>query len=136
MDKKLDDLVRKLLAVPYLHRGRDYNGADCGGMILLFYRDYRGITLPDIADYDKYWGYKGKNYFIEDYHKLFYPVTVPQLGDVVLFHNGKGISDHGGVALRGGNFLHCHRYIGASIDRYGALPWSKSFSGFYRYIDG
>lgn len=132
MDKKLADLISRLLPVPYLHEGRSYSGLDCGGLILTFFREYRGIVLPDMLGYDSHWGYKGKNYFIENYFKFFDPVRAPQLMDVVLFFNGKKVSDHGGVVLRDGRFIHCHRHVGVSVDRLGADPWAGRLAGFYR----
>ncbi|MFA5458713.1 MAG: NlpC/P60 family protein [Synergistaceae bacterium] len=132
MDKKLTELIAKLLPVPYVHEGRDYSGLDCGGLILLFYRDYLKIRLPDMHGYNPHWGYKGKNYFIDDYYQFFIPVKIPQLSDIVLFRNNKEICDHGGVVLTGGEFLHCHRHVGVSINRYGAIPWSRRPGGFYR----
>ena len=88
--------LRPFLAIPYKHKGRDYTGADCGGGIILFYRDVRGIIIPDFnIDYDENWSVKGgKSLFIEHYHKFFDRVTKPNLYDIVLFQN-LFIGNHG-----------------------------------------
>lgn len=134
MSKELNIFLRRMLSIPYLHQGRDWNGADCGGGIMIFYKDFLGITLPDFnIDYDQNWAVKSdKSHFIENYYKFFEKVDKPQLYDIVLFQTKKGIANHGGVVLGNGKFIHIFK-SGTSINSYNDATFKRRLNGFYRY---
>ena len=124
--------LRPFLAIPYKHKGRDYNGADCYGFIIIFYRDILGKKLFDVEDdYDKNWTFKNKNYFIENYHKQFEKVEKPNLFDIVLFQNRRGVANHGGIVLNYSKFIHCCK-DGVLVDSYNREGWQRRINGFYR----
>lgn len=124
--------LRPFLAIPYKHKGRDYNGCDCWGFDKLFYLVVLNKKLPDIEeDYDEKWAFKNKNYFIENYHKQFKKVEKPNLYDIVLFQNRQGVANHGGIVLGYGKFVHCCR-DGVLVDSYNREGWQKRLNGFYR----
>lgn len=133
----LAGFIRVLLEIPYKHRGRGYDGVDCYGLIIIFYRDFLGIELLDVCrDYDEDWAFKGiRDYFIENYHRQFEKVTKPKLYDIILFQNKKGIANHGGVVLQNGKFIHCSK-DGVNISRYSEENFKRRFNGFYRYKNG
>lgn len=125
--------LRPFLAIPYKHKGRDYDGADCYGFIILFYRDALGKALLDIEeDYSPDWTFKNKNFFLENYHKQFEKVSCPGKYDIVLFQNKQGIANHGGIALGYGKFIHCCK-DGVLEDSYTRPAWQKRLNGFYRF---
>ena len=101
---------------------------------MIFYRDFRGITLPDFnLDYDQNWAVKGdKSLFIENYYKFFDKVEKPALYDIVLFQTKKGIANHGGVVLGNSKFFHIAK-IGASINSYNDETFKRRLNGFYHY---
>lgn len=125
--------VRPFLLIPYKHGGRDYDGADCGGFILIFYRDILKVNIPDINEpYDVNWSCQGKDHFVENYHKLFERIESPERYDIVMFHNRQGVVNHGGIVLGYGKFIHCCR-DGVLIDNYKSANWQKRLDGFYRF---
>jgi cell wall-associated NlpC family hydrolase len=128
------DFLKKAMTIPYLHKGRDYSGADCGGFIMLLYRDFLGITLPDFnIDYDVNWAVKAdKSHFIENYYKLFQKVEKPELYDIVLFQTKKGIANHGGVVIGNSRFIHLFK-SGMSINSYNDETFKRRLNGFYHY---
>lgn len=130
----LPEFIRKMLEIPYVHKGRDYSGADCGGGIMIFYRDFLGITLPDFnLDYDINWAVKSdKSHFIENYYRFFQKVDKPAKFDVILFQTKKGIANHGGVVLNNGKFFHISR-AGAGINYYADENFARRLNGFYHY---
>lgn len=134
MSNELREFLKKMMAIPYVHKGRDYSGADCGGGIIIFYRDFRKILLPDFnIDYDQNWAVKGDtSHFIENYYKFFNKVEKPALYDIVLFQTKKGIANHGGVVLGNGKFFHIYK-PGASINNYNDETFKRRLNGFYHY---
>ena len=124
--------IRPFLSIPYKHKGRDYSGADCYGLILLFHRDVLHRELFDIdEDYTPNWTFKNKNYFIENYHRHFEKVDKPKNYDMILFQNRQGIVNHGGIVLGYGKFIHCCK-DGTLVDNYNREGWRKRINGFYR----
>ena len=134
MSKKLNEFIKKLMIIPYLHQGRSYQGADCGGVIMIFHRDFLGINIPDFnIEYDENWAVQGgKSLFIENYYTLFERVDNPVRFDIILQQTKKGIANHGGIVLGNGKFLHMTR-DGVSIHRYNDDIWKRRFNGFYRF---
>lgn len=132
--KELNDFLKKMMAIPYVHKGRGYDGADCGGLIMIFYRDFLGIILPDFnIEYDENWSVKSdKSHFIENYYKLFDKVERPAQFDIILLQSKNGIANHGGVVLDNGKFLHISR-SGVSINRYTEETFQRKLNGFYHY---
>ena len=125
-----DFIINRYLGISYKHKGRGLDGLDCGGLILRIYTDL-GYLLPDIAeDYDENWSWRGKSLFIENYYKLWEKVENYKLFDVVLFLNSKKVSNHAGVMLRRGRFIHTCK-AGTIISKISDLPWVKRFGGFY-----
>lgn len=124
--------IRKFLAIPYKHKGRDFNGCDCLGFDILFYCIVLNKILPDIEeDYGPDWVFKNKNYFIEVYYKHFEKIEKPELYDIIAFQNRKGIVNHGGIVLEYGKFIHCCK-DGVLVDSYNREGWQRRFNGFYR----
>jgi len=127
---KEEDVIKIFLGAPYKHRGRTIAGLDCWGLIKLVY-SYIGYKVWDIEDYSEDWSFKGRDYFAENYYKEWDRVQLPTLFDVVLFKNGEGIANHGGVILKNGRFIHCSRKTSTVITRLSHPTWEKRIEGFY-----
>lgn len=125
--------IRDFLAIPFKHEGRTFEGADCFGFIRLFYLHVRAIAIPDVVEhYAPDWAKKGKNYFLENYHRYFDKFAVPEKYDLVFFYDKRGVVDHGGIVLGPGRFIHmCGD--GVMQDSYNRPQWKKRIAGFYRY---
>ncbi|TLP41032.1 C40 family peptidase [Arcobacter arenosus] len=39
--------LEKLLDIPFVDNGRDFNGVDCYGLLMLYYKEILGIDVPD-----------------------------------------------------------------------------------------
>jgi len=127
-------MTERFVGIPYVPHGRSYEGADCWGILFLYYRDALGTPVPaysaemdarefrhrDIgplvaAERDKHW-------------RL---VDRPEPGDCVLMRAGRHDS-HVGVFLGQGRMLHSEGPDPSVIDRIGDMRWRNRISGFYR----
>lgn len=125
-----DFVIRKYLGRPYKMHGRQISGLDCYGLIILIYADL-GYKLWDIEEeYNEEWGWQGKDYFLENYHRQWIKLLIPKLFDVVLFKNSSGAAIHGGVVIGKGRFIHCVKNTGVITSR--LSDWKRKLEGFYR----
>jgi len=122
--------VRKFLGLRYVHGGRNLNGVDCWGLVVLVYREL-GVEVEDVNGYEERWSVKGEERYFDEYKGRWRKVgrDEAQFPDVVLFRNKKGIVYHAGVYLGGGKFLHCPK-VGVVIGR--LQDWEDKLDGFYR----
>ena len=128
---KEKEIVDKFLGIPFRHHGRSPAGLDCYGLIIAVYKEL-GYEVWDIEEeYDRNWSFKGRNHFIENYHKEWVKVDEPAVFDVVLFSNRRGVANHGGVVLSRGRFMHACR-AGVVISRLGDINYWRRIEGFYR----
>lgn len=123
--------------IPYKHLGRDKNGVDCWGLIMLIYKDKLNIQLQDIGDigevdYAKNWSLQGKDYFMENYQSRWERVTTPKIFDIVLLRNSRGIANHAGVMLNSNSFINCLKG-GVVVSRITDAVWKGRLVGFFRY---
>ncbi len=125
------ELVQKYLGIPYVHQGRSMGGLDCYGLLILAYRDI-GVELFDIQDYDEQWQWKGKNLFLENYHRQWTKVGLPRYYDVVLFRDGRDVAAHAGLMMDDAAFLHCARKVGVVQSRISDRRWGGRVAGIYR----
>lgn len=126
-------IVQKYIGIPYIHLGRNPDiGLDCWGLIKCIYKD-AGYDIIDLENYDQNWAKKGKNYFVENYHCQFEEVSCPEIMDIVLLLNSKGVANHAGVYLNTGIFIHCCKQgvVKSSIRE---KRWRGRVEGFYRLI--
>lgn len=105
-----------LLNIPYKPNCSTYEGADCVGLVLLFYKEY-GIDIP----YDNQHGYEERRYLASDVDTLLFGCkkffhihskesTLIYPGDLLIFqHDRRLVSTHLGVAVTGFEFLHMDR---------------------------
>lgn len=125
--------MQKYLSIPYVYNGRSFDGADCYGLVMLFYMQEFGIEL---ADYETGTNssdeIRGTDWFIGNACNEFDAVDEKQAekGDVVLFSLRSDTPTHIGILLGGGRFIHLNAQ-GCSIQR--LSRWQRAVTGFYRY---
>lgn len=126
-------LLGEFLKIPFVHGGRELTGADCYGIIMLWYRMRLGIELfdPDF-DYPEGPQWKDKSYFLENYHLQWERVESPRKNDVVLFKSKDGkLANHAGIYLGKNKFLHTIKRTGCVIQKLD--QWSDRVEGYYRF---
>ena len=99
--------------VRYRHGGMSRNGVDCSGFVHITYRDRFGITLPRktsrIAK-------KGTQIMHRDL----------MAGDLVFFKTGT-FTQHVGMYLENGKFLHASTSEGVTISNLNSQYWTRCF---------
>jgi len=125
-------IVNKYLGIPFKHRGRNFSGLDCYGLVIKIYEDL-GYKIFDLESYDEALLKSDANYFIDNYHKEWVRIEKPKIFDVVLFRNNScSIVTHCGVVLKEDKFIHCSRKTkGVIVSRLFSNAWVKATEGFY-----
>jgi len=117
---RLKSIVDSYLHVPYRYGGMSRKGMDCSGFVNVFYREYRGITLPRTTRQLRKTG-------------IHIPRSSGRTGDLVFFRrNTIGPADHVGVYFGNNRFAHASSKKGVI---YSSLenPWyARRFVSFRR----
>ena len=124
------EIINKYLGIDYIHKGRDLKGLDCWGLVISIYKDL-GIEIFDLEDYERNWHLKGGNIFIENYYNAWVQHTSPIFLDVLLFNSSKGITNHAGIYLKDGRFIHGSR-AGVVVTRLEGR-WKEKLYGVFRW---
>lgn len=127
--------IEDYMAIPYQMNGRTIHGADCYGLLVLWFRHELGIELFDVKTAFKEIQAIHTTRLLADYsEKEWIRVRREDVRphDAVLICNGSRWPNHCGVALDSQIFLQtllgpgCHA---AKID-----AWRPRIFGFYRHV--
>ena len=131
-----EEVIKKYLGAPYKHKGRDpKTGLDCWGLGVCVFRDL-GIKLLDFdIDYGEDWGFKGENYFLENYYKQWDIIEKPMPFDCVLFRSlPEAMPNHGGIYLGNHKFIHACK-TGVVLGDMRKEILQRMFVGYLRHKD-
>lgn len=133
---KLSDFIIKIMSMPFMDKGRDYDGGDCFAVVYLAYRDVFGVQLPKYLDeYDDAGESSATRTQIKDavlqHKRKWEQVESPQAMDVVLFCLG-GQPLHVGLMIDKKSFIHCEKKIGVVIESLNDTRWVLRKEGIYR----
>jgi cell wall-associated NlpC family hydrolase len=125
--------VDSYIGLPYLPHGRDRQGIDCWGLIMLIYREQLGIELDSMA----YNMVQARRASIESLNTAFaaetaqrwHKIAIPQLWDVVTF-TLHGLVYHAGCALDDRLMVHTENKAGVCVEVHSTR---KDLYGYYRY---
>lgn len=125
-------LLGEFLRIPFSHQGRGMDGADCYGIIMLWYEKALGIKLLDpMKEYPEGPKWRSRSFFIENYHLQWEKVKTHRKYDVLLFKSLDGrVVNHAGIYLGKNKFMHTTQSTGCviqSLDK-----WIHRIEGFYR----
>jgi cell wall-associated NlpC family hydrolase len=126
--------VEDLIGIPFVDKGRDPGfGLDCWGLFLVATKRF-GINAPDV-DLS---AFATKD--IEKTRELLLPLwrktDIPRPGDAVAIRNDPeypAVSQHYGVYLGDGRFLHTLEKTGSIITRVDHPYWKLKIEGYYRW---
>ena len=126
----------KYLGIPFKHRGADWCGVDCYGLLRLFYKTEFNINIPDY-EYDEEWCSIGfdwiKEYYKNNWIKLHAPI---QYGVVGFRLPGYEVEHHLGIILHDLNmFLHSPLNKQVCVSKLSNKFWIRAISSFYKIRD-
>lgn len=128
--------TQKYVGIPYLDRGRTFEGADCYGLIRLVYRDELLIDLasfseeyPSAVDMACVAGLisdaRTEQTWIEQREARPY--------DVLVFRRGR-VECHLGLVVARGRMLHMAEGQSSRIEPYETGEWMPRLTGIYRHF--
>jgi murein DD-endopeptidase len=127
----------KYLNIPYKYRGRDLNGLDCYGLVMLYAREIIGIELDDWW-YEEEWSKKGYNHIGENRDSYAMRVQSPEINDIVCFCLDLGrsrIVNHVGILVdKPDKVLQAIVHQGVKVGRLSNAALKGTVEGYYRLI--
>lgn len=110
----------RFLAIPFVSKGRSYDGADCWGLLWLWYRDMMGIALPP-HDTVPACALRTIGDLVAHHKRDWLPVPLPRNGDAVVMRawtQRSTIEDaHVGVVVNRRFVLHTEERTGPRLQR-------------------
>lgn len=128
--------LSKYVGIPFVDGGRDFEGADCWGLLALAYKEEFGIDLPHytISAMDTEEVIDAMSDSME--RGEWQPVTQYKEGDVVamsLHPKYPEMINHVGLLVGTASFLHTQEKTGAIISPMNHMLYSKTIRGVYRW---
>lgn len=122
-------MIDRLLTVPYARDRGDFTGADCWGVVELWYRHVLGIVLADRQDHPSSHaglqaGFDGKTDWL--------PVSEPADHALVVMRAGRLNAGHIGVYF-GGSVLHTDEAHGCVFERFNSPMLRSKRTGIFRH---
>ena len=130
----------KYIGIPFVEGGRDFNGCDCAGLVLLALKMELGLEALDFREYEKahFAGMEGYKYLgkvmAEVIEKDWRVVDEPRPFDLVRFYYGKEPSHVGIWAGYRNMFLHVEEVgLFTRLTNLHDLSWGPRFFEFRRH---
>lgn len=131
-------LFDRFVGIPYLDRGRSIVGLDCWGLVVMVFRELRGIALPSYAEHYITGADRAEIARLIAGELEPWIEVAPgqeQRFDGVLMREGK-YPRHVGLVTSPGQLLHVDQGETSRIERYRQGALAHRVVGFFRYRDG
>ena len=120
---------------PFVNKGRSFKGADCYGILKLYYKVHLGIEIPEIIihpDDTK----KIMDTYLEEISKNWIQIDKPEAHCAVAMNTSEKYPKritHFGVMIDNKRILHTFRKWGCNVIRIDNPIISTQIKGFYRW---
>lgn len=126
----------RFLAIPFVSQGRSYEGADCWGLVWLYYRDVMGIALSEWAHVPAR-ALRTIGDLVAEHKRDWRVVETPADGDVAVmraFTRRSTIEDaHVGIVIGRRFVLHTEAGSGPRLERLSAPHVAPRIVDFRRH---
>jgi len=106
-----------------------WNEFNCYTLIVKLFKEL-GYDIPDYQT-EEGWHKRGKNYFVEEYHKLWVKIDELEIHDIILFKMMSSVPNHVGIYIGNGKFIHCQQRVGTAIGT--VKRYQKFVNSYYRF---
>ncbi len=126
----------KYIGIPYVDRGRGFDGCDCWGLARLVYARELGIALPSYTG-----AYSSAEEAAEvaalldtrNRMQTWQQVSTPRTFDLILYRHGR-LSTHVAIVIDDCRMLHIQSDDAAKVESVDDPRWQARLVGFYRHI--
>lgn len=129
--------LRKYVGIPYAPFGRSQKGCDCWGLVYLFYKQEKGLTLPLYLDsYKDPSDTASVNAHINEARDLWSRIEPEKAkaGSLMEFRV-LGNPSHVGIWLTSTMFLHVLKGRNSCIELMNSANWGNRLSGVYEWTE-
>ncbi len=132
--------LSKYIGIPFKDGGRGFSGLDCWGLVLLAWKEERGVVMPDMGDeYSSAFergdvsGLFGK-YTSQSWNEDATALPRREL-DVLVFRFGP-LELHAGLWVAPGEMIHVMQGMETALERYDTFKWQRRLSRILRPVEG
>ena len=125
--------LNKYIGIPYVNKGRNFDGCDCYGLVLLIYKNELKKSLLPADSYSNSEDLAQVYPLIKQGIALLdgYEVDIPEVGDIVVFRL-RGVPSHIGIYVGGNQVIHIMRSTHSCIEKLNSRRLKGRVDGFYR----
>lgn len=126
-------MIARFIGVPFADKEPSFDGANCYGLVRLFYREHLGIDIPDLRVHSDHSNRVWATY-LKEISERWDRVEEPQFGDVVAMAQDIShprIVQHVGVYIGDGKVLHTLNKINSHIVSLESVAYSVK--GYHRW---
>ena len=134
------EFLSRAIEIPFKEKGRSWDGVDCWGLVVLAFKEVKGIKLPLHVDgYSSTRRLRELNSLIDERKsESWVSISDPKPMDCVLINN-LGIASHVGLIIdEKRNFIHVESKRMTSVTNVNNPlykgPGYSHIEGFYRYV--
>lgn len=129
--------TEKYINIPFKEGGRNFEGCDCGGLVLLALKLEKGVLATDFTEYETadfrhMRGYEKLGKGVQELMREWEVVKQPRPFDLCRFHYA-GAPCHVGIYVGSEGFLHVERKINTRLTKLNDPHWSANFIEFRRH---
>lgn len=130
--------IDKFIGIPFVNKGRNYNGCDCYGLVKLYYKDILGIDIPDVIANPKQIKLAYIEY-LDNVSKYWKEHNTPIEGSVVAMLtdiNNPNLVTHFGVIVKVDNklkILHTFKHSQSHLIDINNLAYRNKIKAFYTW---
>jgi len=136
LEWKIEEIVDKLLGIPYKHNGRSEKGLDCWGLVYIFFKEL-GVYLPSGDGYeilDDWYRIVPERYLnaLKTLGEEVGNINNLQLLDIPYFRLYKNYVTHTGVMINNTYFIHVLIDKEVRVDNINRRFWKRNYAGARR----
>jgi cell wall-associated NlpC family hydrolase len=124
--------LNKYVGVPYKYLGKSFTGADCYGLVSLFYEKEFGISLPTAKEYTESTVSYSESLLATKPLLNVVGTNTPEFGDIGVF-SYYGRPSHVGIYVGDGLVLHTLMNTASVIQKVNHSHLKNRLEGWYHY---